>query len=160
MWQWITRSQQQYSTLGVRAMAKTHGITRVESIVLVLIVGMIAFIWYPIMQPNRLSCFDATLAGRLKEVGLALSHYASDHHGSLPKSLDQLCPKYFDSREMAVLNPPPDHSGMEVTLNYWHPARLGDANTPVAELTPAPRRDKESRRSWVLWGDLRVERRK
>jgi len=90
-------------------------------------------------------------------VGRALREYSLAHKGNMPSKLALLYPEYTHDKRILEQTPSFGIKNRRMALIYWHPPRLGNAQTPIAQLVldPSVKTDYPWR-SVVLWGDGHV----
>jgi hypothetical protein len=69
-------------------------------IAVVVVAGIVTYFVVAVIHDEHERSLRTSTLKNLKEVALALTLYATDHHGSLPASLDELLPTYTSEEFM------------------------------------------------------------
>ena len=78
------------------------GFTLIELLVVIAIIGILFTFITTGVQTARRKASQAKCANNLRQIGIALSLYATDHGERFPQSLDALYPEYVDDMEAFV----------------------------------------------------------
>ncbi|MBN1794231.1 MAG: type II secretion system protein [Candidatus Omnitrophica bacterium] len=76
------------------------GFTLIELLVVIAIIGILFTFITTGVQTARRKAAQAKCANNLRQIGIALSLYATDHGERFPQSLDELYPEYVDDMEV------------------------------------------------------------